>query len=132
VQLGDLHGEPSVLVRLAPHMAGQQFPVGRVDMVGVPSAGDHNAHLREPVLDSAAQSDRAVENLDQPLREVRAQLRHAVDRLPVDRARRRREPIETGGAANVELALNRLAGQPQDVIAQASGIADSGRPASGT
>ncbi len=101
-------------------------------MVGVPSAGDHNAHLREPVLDSAAQSDRAVENLDQPLREVRAQLRHAVDRLPVDRARRRREPIETGGAANVELALNRLAGQPQDVIAQASGIADSGRPASGT
>jgi hypothetical protein len=40
VQLGDLHGEPSVLVRLAPHMAGQQFPVGRVDIVAVPSAGD--------------------------------------------------------------------------------------------
>jgi hypothetical protein len=67
-------------------------------MVAVPSAGEHDAHLREPVLDSAAQRDRALEDLDQPLPEVRAQLRHAVDRLPVDRARRRREPIETGGA----------------------------------
>ena len=33
VQCGGLRGEPSVLVRLAPHMAGQQFPAGRVDMV---------------------------------------------------------------------------------------------------
>ena len=78
-------------------MAGQQFPVGFLDMVGVPSAGDLDAHLRGPVVDSAALCDRAVEDLDQPLREVRS--------APVRRGRtapparlRRREPIETGGA----------------------------------
>jgi hypothetical protein len=68
VQLGDLHGEPSVLVRLAPPMAGQQFPVGLLDMVGVPSAGEHDAHQRGPVVDCAAQRERAVEDLDQPPR----------------------------------------------------------------
>ena len=84
-------------------MAGQQFPVGRVDMVGVPSAGEHDAHLRGPVLDSAAQRDRAVEDLDQP-REVRAQLRDAMDRTAPPARLRRREPIETGEAPGFESA----------------------------
>ena len=72
VQLGDLHGEPSVLVRLAPHRAGQQFPVGLLDMVGVPSTGEHDAHLRGPVVDCAAPRNRAVEDFDRLLREVSA------------------------------------------------------------
>jgi hypothetical protein len=100
-------------------------------MVGVPTAGDHDAHLRRPVLDSAAQRERAVEDLDQPPREVRPQLRHAVDRTAPPARLPRRAPIETGGERTSSLALNRLAGQSQDVTAQASGIAESVRRVDG-
>ncbi len=86
-----------------------------------------DVHLREPVLDSAAQRDRAPEDLDQPLpgdarsAPARRGPYRASSTPPSPRADR------DGWGANVELASNRLAGQPQDVTAQASGIAEYGR-----
>ena len=54
------------------------------------------------------------------------QLRHAVGpHRATSTPSVRRDADRDGWGANVELALNRLAGQSQDVTAQASGIADS-------